>query len=124
MQVSIVSSLRRFLCQSFIITSVGLLCSCTVYEGPGSPVGVGSAAVADGAIDAGVAAADIGLAAAAPVGFMGGGWWGGGAYQQNNYYNHNGRRDDYRRNGYYHHRSYGAYRGGGYRGGGFRGGRR
>jgi len=91
-----------------------MVCSCAVYEGPGGGIGTAGEAMADGLVDAGVMAADVGLAAAAPVGFWGGGWSGGGTYQQNNYYNYHRRHDSYR------HRSYGSFRGRGFRGGGRR----
>ncbi len=83
------------------IVLVALLSACVVYpdgevaSAPG--VGVGLA-------DAGVAAADVGLAAG---GFWGG--WGGGNYEQNNYYNYN----RYRPYRHWHKgRGYGGYRGG------------
>jgi hypothetical protein len=78
---------------------------CVVY--PDGAVGPG---VGAGLAEAGVAAADIGMAAAAPAGFWGG--WGGrwgGSFQQNNYYNDN-------RRGPYRHWHGGRYRGG-FRGG-------
>lgn len=97
-----------------------LVNACVVY--PDGAVGPAPGA-GDGLAEAGVAAADIGLATAAPGGFwggLGGGWWGGGSsYEQNNYYNYNGRRHGYH-DGQYRHRGYGAYRGGGFRGGGRR----
>jgi len=83
-----------------------LLSACVVYPdgevAPAPGVGVGLA-------DAGVAAADVGLAAG---GFWGG--WGGGSYEQNNYYNYNRYRP------YRHWHKGGGYRG--YRGGRFHGG--
>jgi len=90
-----------------------LLCGCAVYGPEGE--GVSGA----GIVEAGEAAADIGLAAAAPGGFWGGwggGWWGGN-YEQNNYYNYN----RYRPYRHWHKgRNYGGMRDRGFRGSGRR----
>jgi len=94
----------------FASASVLFLNACAVY--PDGAVGP-APGVGEGLAEAGVAAADIGMEAAAPVGFWGG--WGGGwggSYTQNNYYN--------RYNRPYRHWHGGRMHGGGFRGGGGR----
>ena len=108
-----------------LLAAVILLSGCVVY--PDVAV-VPAPGVGADVAEAGVAAADIGLAAAAPGGFWGGwggGWWGG-TYQQNNYYNYNRYRpyNHWRKGGYYRHFRGGAFRGDEFHGGGFRGGGR